>query len=76
MICEILRQIPQEVSSSFNKEIIEKLYIENMVKAKTEIKGSIPELKSRKVLLIASGSSVKENEDMIKKSISVEGYYR
>lgn len=74
MICEILRQIPQEVSSSFNKEIIEKLYIENMVKAKTEIKGSIPELKSRKVLLIASGSSVKENEDMIKKSISVEGY--
>ena len=45
-----------------------------MVKAKTEVKGSIPELKSRKILLIASGSSVKENEDMIKKSISMEGY--
>ncbi|MBT0819576.1 aldolase catalytic domain-containing protein [Campylobacter lari] len=74
MICEILKQIPQENSSSFNKDVIEKLYIKNMVKAKIEAKNFIPELKNKKILLIASGSSVKENEGLIKDAIKSERY--
>ncbi|HEG0589759.1 TPA: hypothetical protein SB588_001239 [Campylobacter coli] len=74
MICEILKQIPQENSSSFNKEVIEKLYIKNMIKSKINTKGVISELKNKKILLIASGSSVKENESLIKDTINLEGY--
>lgn len=74
MICEILKQIPQENSSSFNKEVIEELYIKNMIKAKINTKGVIPELKNKKILLIASGSSIKENESLIKDAINLEGY--
>lgn len=62
---KILEKLPYEQKSSFDKEVIEKLYTEFLLEVKTPIKGKFVIPHEKKVLLIASGKSVEEYQELI-----------
>ena len=71
---KVLEKLPDINKASFNKEIIEKLYIESLIETKTAIKGTLNILSNKKVLLIASGKSVEKYQEKIDKKINDENY--
>ena len=73
-IRKVLEKLSDEHKSSFNKGVIEKLYIESLLETKTDIKGSLSIDKNKKVLLVASGKSVEEYQELINKKIDDDGY--
>jgi 4-hydroxy 2-oxovalerate aldolase len=62
---KVLEKLPQESKVSFNKLLIKKLYIEALLETKTQIKGNFNLPKNKNILLVASGNSVNEYEDLI-----------
>jgi len=73
-IKKVLEKLPREKKSSFDKVLIEQLYIDSILEQNTSIRGKFDLDKTNKVLLIASGKSVKENKDMITSKINDEKY--
>jgi 3-deoxy-D-manno-octulosonate cytidylyltransferase len=71
---KVLESLPQENKVSFDKDLIDNLYINFLLETKTTIKNNLELPKDKKVLLIASGKSVNEYEDMIKAKISSGEY--
>lgn len=57
---KILENIPKEKRLSFDKELIEKLYINSLLENKTSVQNKIDLGKSKNILLVASGKSVQE----------------
>jgi len=70
---KVLEKLPENKKSSYDKEFIEQLYIEYLMEVKTAIKGDW-NINKKKVLLIASGESVKENYNLIKTKIDSHDY--
>lgn len=73
-IRKVLEKLSDEYKSSFNKDFIENLYIESLLETKTDIKGSLVINKNKKVLLVASGKSVEDYQELINKKIDDESY--
>lgn len=73
-IKKVLEKLPSEKKSSFDKVLIEQLYIESILEQNTSIGGKFDLDKTNKVLLVASGKSVKENKDVITSKINDEKY--
>ena len=71
---KVLEKLPSENKSSFDKKIVEKLYIDSLLETKTKIKGKFAIPKDKKVLLVASGKSVDEYKEMIVKKIEDKNY--
>jgi len=71
---KVLEKLPEEKKSSYDKEYIEKLYQEYLVQVKTPIKGDWNIINNKKVLLIASGKSVQEKENLIIDKIDSDEY--
>ena len=72
-IKEILEKLPKEKRSSFDLDFIENLYKNFILEPKTKIRGDLNFLKDKKILLIASGKSVKDYLNLIKQKKD-EGY--
>jgi 4-hydroxy 2-oxovalerate aldolase len=73
-IKKILEKISDNEKSSFNKNLIEQIYINSILEEKTSIKGTFDLDKNKKILLIASGKSVSENKDLITSKVDDENY--
>jgi len=71
---KVLEKLSAENKSSFNKELIEKLYIESLLETKTNIKGTLNIPLDKKVLLIASGKSVDKYQDIVNQKIKDDSY--
>lgn len=71
---KVLEKLPHENKSSFNKELIEKLYIESLLVTKTDMKGEFNLPSDKKILIVASGKSVDEYKSKILKKIEDESY--
>jgi len=70
----VLEALPENNKTSFNKTLIEKLYREFLLEAKTSIKNSLKIPNNKKVLLIASGKSINEYYNLIKNKIDSDEY--
>ena len=70
----ILEKLSDKYKSSFNKEVIEKLYIESLLETKTATRGTLNIHTNKKVLLVASGKSVKEYQDLVSKKVKDDSY--
>jgi 3-deoxy-D-manno-octulosonate cytidylyltransferase len=64
-IKKVLDKLPEEKKSSFDKELIEKIYIESIIEANTSLQGKFEIPKNKKILMIASGKSVLENKERL-----------
>jgi len=64
-IKKILDKLPEENKSSFDKELIEKLYREYILEPKTKIQGELKLNLNQNILLIASGKSVNEYKELL-----------
>jgi len=73
-IRNLLSKLTSEQKVSFNKELIEKLYIESLLETKTNIKNFLQIDKNKKVLLIASGKSIEKYENLINEKVSNNNY--
>ena len=74
-INQMLSLIPAEKKSSFDKEYIENIYLNNYVNPLTKVLNEDFKFdKNKKVLLIASGTSVNKYEDLIKDKIDTDEY--
>lgn len=73
-IKKVLEKLPKEKKSSFDKVLIEQLYIDSILEQNTPIKGEFNIDKTKKLLLIASGKSVNENKEMISSKVDDENY--
>lgn len=73
-IKKVLEKLPKEKKSSFDKVLIETLYVESILEEKIPTKGKFNIDKTKKVLMIASGKSVNENKEMIALKIDDEKY--
>jgi len=62
---KVLSKLPENEKSSYNKEIIEKLYIDSLLATRTDPQGNLKIDKIKKVLLIASGNSVQKYQTLI-----------
>jgi len=71
---KVLDSLPCENKASFDKELIEKLYRNFLLETKTEILGEWKLPKDKKILLIASGKSVKEFSTLIQNKIDSGEY--
>jgi 3-deoxy-D-manno-octulosonate cytidylyltransferase len=71
---KVLEKLPNKSKVSFDKKLIEKLYIESLLEIKVESKGGLNIPNNKKVLLIASGKSVKEYKDIINKKVDAGNY--
>ena len=71
---KVLEKLTDENKSSFDKNLIEKLYIESLLETKTSIKGILNIPNDKKILLVASGKSVEEYQDIINKKIISNEY--
>jgi 4-hydroxy 2-oxovalerate aldolase len=71
---KVLEKIPQESRSSFDKELIERLYIDSLLEVKTPPKGSFEILENKNILLVASGKSVKEYMELIDEKLLDKSY--
>lgn len=70
---EILEKIPLSSRATFDRTLIETLYMESLWKIKTKIKGSIP-IKGKKILLIASGKTTDDYRELINNKSLDESY--
>ena len=66
---KVLEKLSDKSKLSFNKKLIEELYIESLLETKTEVKGTFEISKNKKVILIASGNSIKEYKKSLKKKL-------
>lgn len=74
-INQMLSLIPNDKKSSFDKTFIEQIYLDNYVNSSQNSLNEKFEFdKTKKVLLIASGTSVNENEELIKSKIDTNEY--
>jgi 3-deoxy-D-manno-octulosonate cytidylyltransferase len=73
-IKKILGKIPNEKKASFDKELIENLYIEFVLQANSSLKNQLALDKSKNILLIASGKSVNNNKNIINAKINNDKY--
>lgn len=73
-IKKVLEKLPNNKKSSFDKALIERLYIESILEEMTCLHGEFIIDKIKKVLLIASGKSVDENLDMVISKINDKNY--
>ena len=64
---KVLENLPDEKKSSFDESFIERLYISSVLEVKTPIKGKLDINSSKKIVLLASGSSVEEYKDLLRK---------
>lgn len=64
-IKKILDKLPDENKSSFDKELIEKLYREYVLEPKSNLKGELKLSLDKNILLIASGKSVNEYKEYL-----------
>ncbi|MCK5676919.1 MAG: 3-deoxy-manno-octulosonate cytidylyltransferase [Flavobacteriaceae bacterium] len=71
---KVLEKLSDKNKSSFDKELIEKLYIKSLLETKTAIKGTLNIPSNKKVLLVASGKSVEEYKEMINKKLNDASY--
>jgi len=71
---KVLESLPNDKKSSFDNNLIENLYIDFLLDAKTTVKNSLELLKDKKVLLIASGKSVSQYQNMIKSKVDSDEY--
>ena len=74
-IKEILGQVPISKKVSFDKQIVDDLYRQFLLKHNSTIKGCFDIPKNKQVLLIASGHSVVENMEAIKQKAESEDYF-
>lgn len=71
---KVLEKLPAKNKSSFDKEFIEKLYIDALLETKTLPRGTLEIPDNKKVLLIASGKSMQEYEELINLKIKDDNY--
>ena len=71
---KVLEKLSDENKSSFDKELIEKLYIDSLLEIKTTITGTLNIPINKKVLLVASGKSVEKYKDIINNKVNDENY--
>ncbi|MGB7403207.1 MAG: 3-deoxy-manno-octulosonate cytidylyltransferase [Arcobacter sp.] len=64
-IKKILDKLPEENKSSFDKELIEKLYREYILEPKSNLQGELKLRLDKNILLIASGKSVNEYKELL-----------
>ena len=73
-IKKILDKLPEESKSSFDKELIEKLYREYILEPKSSIKGELKLSFDKNILLIASGKSVNEYKELLESKVKDSKY--
>ena len=74
-ISQMLSLIPSDKKSNFDKNFIEQIYLDNYVNSpKTNLSSELKFDTNKKILLIASGTSVNEYESVIKNKISSDEY--
>ena len=71
---KVLENLPVKNKSSFDKDVVEQLYIDSLLETKTDIKGKFTIAKGKKVFLVASGKSVNEHKDIILKKLEDKNY--
>lgn len=64
-IRKVLEKLSDKNKLSFDKDLIEKLYIESILETKTDFKGTLNITENKKILLVASGKSVEEYQSLI-----------
>jgi hypothetical protein len=73
-IKQILDKIPLEKRNSFNKQIADNLYKEYLLTDKSKAKGQLNISSDKKILLVASGSSVNDSLALIKNKVASDNY--
>ena len=69
-IQKVLQKIPESSRSNFDKELIEKLYIDTLLESKLKARGAL--LSDKKFLLLAPGASVLEHSQCIESAIKMQ----
>lgn len=64
---KVLEQLPDDKKSSFDEQYIEALYVSSLLEVKTAIHGKLSIGNTQEVVLLASGSSVEEYKELLKK---------
>lgn len=73
-IKKILDKLPEENKSSFDKELIEKLYREYILEPKSSLKSELKLNLHKNILLIASGKSVNEYKELLQSKAKDSNY--
>ncbi|MFW0743027.1 aldolase catalytic domain-containing protein [Aliarcobacter butzleri] len=73
-IKKILDKLPEENKSSFDRELIEKLYIEYILEPKSNLLGELKLSLDKNILLIASGKSVNEYKKLLESKAKDPNY--
>jgi 3-deoxy-D-manno-octulosonate cytidylyltransferase len=73
-IKKILDKLPEENKSSFNKELIEKLYREYILEPKSNLQGELKLSLDKNILLIASGKSINEYQELLQSKVKDQNY--
>ncbi len=73
-IKKILERLPLDKRSSFDKKIIEKLYIDSILESKSSISGHWPIFNNKKIILLASGKSVNQYLSVIDEKVKSGEY--
>lgn len=73
-IKKILDKLPEENKSSFDKELIEKLYREYILEPKSNLLGELKLSLEKNILLIASGKSVSEYKELLESKAKDSNY--
>jgi 4-hydroxy 2-oxovalerate aldolase len=73
-IKKVLDKLPEEKKSSFDKELIEKLYRDFVLEARSSVEGKLVIPINKKVLLVASGKSVTDYHEILNQKLKEEGY--
>ncbi|TKX29193.1 3-hydroxy-3-methylglutaryl-CoA lyase [Campylobacter sp. MIT 12-5580] len=71
---QILEKIPESKKSSFDKNLIQKLYIDFLLESAAPIKQPFYLPQDKKILLIAPGKSTEEYKELIYKKIQSKEY--
>ena len=71
---KVLENLLPKDKSSFNRELIENLYVESLLEIKTPLYGSIEIKDNKNILLIASGKSIENHKNRILKKVSNPNY--
>jgi hypothetical protein len=73
-IKQILEQLPLENKNSFDKQIVDALYQVFLLTEKSKPKGKLNIPSDKKILLVASGSSVNDSLTLIKDKVASDNY--
>jgi len=73
-IKRILEKIPRDKRVSFDKELVDDLYMQLSLEERSNVSGHMSIPNDRNVLLVASGSSVIDNLELIRKKSQDENY--